>query len=228
MTSLMQSLIRSMVLGIVTTVAVAWFCAAFLELRQINFDFQSMTSLAPPCWVQSYYHRPGACRAASQFLPQRDSSFAFYVGQSKFWRKGCAWCTLPDFPPSNEWSTSRFKYEDRRGWPFPALSYTIDAIDSELVTRPAMYRVTNGIPLKPSKGKKDILLSCRALPTKPIALFFLADTGLFSLFWFASFQIPKLALRWMRKRKCRCLVCGYDRQHLVTNICPECGTSDKC
>jgi len=63
-----------------------------------------------------------------------------------------------------------------------------------------------------------------ALPLLPLWPGFLVNTAFYAILLFALARIPRMVRRVMRRRRGRCISCGYDRGGLETTAaCPECG-----
>ncbi len=63
-----------------------------------------------------------------------------------------------------------------------------------------------------------------ALPTNFLPLGFIANTLLYAAAWWIVLVTPRGVNRWRRKRRGRCVACGYDLRGLAREAaCPECG-----
>lgn len=63
-----------------------------------------------------------------------------------------------------------------------------------------------------------------ALPLLPIWPGFLINTIFYALLLLALVRVPRMARRALRRRRGRCVSCGYDRSGLdPSSACPECG-----
>ena len=63
-----------------------------------------------------------------------------------------------------------------------------------------------------------------ALPLLPLWPGFLINTLFYALLLFGAWRLPGVLRRAVRRRRGRCVGCGYDRQGLDTDApCPECG-----
>lgn len=115
------------------------------------------------------------------------------------------------------------------GW--PALSMW-SSFDLEPSSGYWWYKARNGILVAPAPATPDYfaLLSPRerVLPTRVAAPGFAVCTTFWGAVWGAVLLGPPAIKRAMRKRRGKCLVCGYDRRGLgMGRVCPECGGADR-
>jgi hypothetical protein len=80
------------------------------------------------------------------------------------------------------------------------------------------------IRVRPAEGALRRDPSDGVLPLQPIPLGFAVDTGLFAAVWWLVLLGPRDVRRSWRLRSCRCPQCGYSRHGLDSGVvCPECG-----
>lgn len=107
------------------------------------------------------------------------------------------------------------------GWPRPALWYRVHGVYR------APYAIATGIEggrmltAAPTLGTRSY--DFRALPLWPHWPGLLLNTALFACLWAVALFGPGLVRRWARKRRGRCLRCGYDLRDNPAPGCPECG-----
>lgn len=63
------------------------------------------------------------------------------------------------------------------------------------------------------------------LPLRPLWPGFLANTTFYAATWFVLLTGPGILRRYVRRRRGRCLTCGYDLSHADHEACPECGVA---
>jgi hypothetical protein len=80
---------------------------------------------------------------------------------------------------------------------------------------------SNGIPL-PLKPLKPV---AEFVPILPLWPGFLVDTAFWGGAAFLVWSVPGLVRRGMRRRRGRCVRCGYELKDLA--VCPECGHSEE-
>jgi hypothetical protein len=61
------------------------------------------------------------------------------------------------------------------------------------------------------------------LPLRPIWQGLFVNSAIFGVAWSALILVPLVLRRRLRRRRGRCLGCGYDMRESVGSCCPECG-----
>jgi hypothetical protein len=104
------------------------------------------------------------------------------------------------------------------GWPLPALTCAVHW-KQQILNSNVIYRVEGGVQLP-----RDAEFNPRALPLRPLWPGFAMNTLLAAVAWWLVFWAVSSARRGWRRRRGRCLQCGYPRQGLAQlAACPECG-----
>jgi len=202
------------ILGIVTTVVVAWGCWQWVNPRTGTM-VGSLRSGGTDFWSYWVFHRPGAT------LVQRSVQFpsGWPAPESN----------LPEPEQLPQWSAVRRPprteerqmfpgtfVEDARGWPFLCL-YSETRIPPTVV--PTSNRNVIRIQHSFEKG---------SLPNRLIWPGFLANTAIFAAAWMMLLIAPRLAKRHLRRRRGACAACGYDLRFTPHSVnCPECGAESK-
>jgi ankyrin repeat protein len=203
----------SLVMGVLTTIAVAWSAAAFGNAETSAGDFQ----LTPECccWI-----------GGSPGLTVADSGFGF------------SYSTFDLSAPPHGWirghelvhEPGRFVKETAAGWPFRALYGRLELlghpelVESYIGIGHGRGALRFGVPVSahPARSAADF----RLLPLRPLPLAFLGDSLVFAGIWALVF------LEWLwryrnsrrKRRRCgRCVRCAYFVAGTSHNICPECG-----
>ena len=212
-----------LILGAITTIAVAWGCAMWVDRGQAKIvEGRTMQGYI---WVVRRGSAPG-----SEFVLWVKTYGDFVVA---FPGEG-NW--PPDLIPS--WSTisheinpagpKRYGFQsqmqDARGWPMLSMRCTF------ICARPPLlllygHKVVGGreLPRRTRQGERLSTATLRALPYIPIPLGSVVNTLFYAtILWlpFAPFQLR----RYMRIKRGHCIKCGYDLRGTVHEVCPECGS----
>lgn len=217
-------------LGVVTTIAVAWACAAWVDPYATvqPSPRRSGGALDGPhylFWIVGEHEAFGTLRIQSG-----------WAGRSR--TDGGAW-RGPFFGPPEplipKWAPflvpsantpaglDHTRVADARGWPFVAmwsgLSY------EEPIKRPRETpRIMHGLVLNPSAmSGPSPNTTVRMLPLALIWSGFLADVAIYSLVWFGLLMLIIVGRRALRSREGCCVTCGYDLRGTPHGKCPECG-----
>lgn len=191
-------------LGVVTSVAVAWGCAVWepdwslgsrhigiaLLAEEFGFTVQREGELEWPRAVPSNWQAPHYSASLSQ------STFAVRVTMS---------------PEANIQTLITY------GWPLRCLDFEArkESLDDETFTRWTCLRVPSWLMSR--RRSYDVL------PLRPVWMPFMATTLIYgSTFWIMLFG-PGLLIRRRRRRTGRCVKCGYDLRGSESGSCPECG-----
>lgn len=201
-----------LVLGLLTTVGVAWACAAWINPVDAAIQF-SMTPLsdgtseAISARVRFGHTRLDRCRATEK----RDEQGALR--------------NVEVIRGRDERS------ETLAGWPLRALACANPAYVSiispgrfgNMWSNPAA-ELTHGIELSPFiPGATVGGPAWRALPYQPLWTGLVMNTLIYSLAWVALLLGPAMLRRWLRRRRGLCERCGYDLRNVAHARCPECG-----
>lgn len=247
MTRMAIKLIIFLLLGAVTTVAVAWGCAWFVDLTRMQPQVRTFPlpgrvegPLAQMEGVrriecQQFFVAPGAFRIAWNEGIRFDQTLLGtairlpYDSHSKPLNapeaRSISWCFRDSMPPDPIMHVS-----DARGWPMLALCAGVDLVpagggcrDVSRTYGAAAVMEPDGIRwLDPSVDyKQKIIPACPIFPGFAINTLFYA--GILSVLW----STPFAARRIIRRRRGRCTRCGYDLRHAEHDACPECGNAWK-
>jgi len=212
-----------MLLGVVTSVAVAWGCAWRVQDNQL--DYAASTNAG------NYATAPAPIIGQRQETIIEDAGESFGLIESRYF----GYMILEDFMwddtlPGWEqvpirtradvpwWSSSIAgsqdyvsRYQFAAGWPFAACrSYGHWYFqEGNQISLAVKLRRTNGTIV---------------LPYGPIWPGLLANTAIYGSAWWALLFGPGMFIRWRRRRAGRCVKCGYDLRGLSPGSeCPECG-----
>jgi hypothetical protein len=219
------------VLGLSTAILVAWCLAAWLPHRSLfkRFNLVSSGEGKSLAYVTVYeLSRAGMVRRAwvGGAIGSNGVSLWNELGPAAALRTGLksadqdrSWGALP-MALIRGGKAAGSGVEDARGWPFLAMWCTLDpaAIEGTSGGKPS----PDGLAISRVDGK--ITTShFRALPMRPIWKGLAADAGVYAAAWLVALWAFAVARRWVRRRKGRCLACGYDLKRDMTGGCPECG-----
>jgi hypothetical protein len=235
------------VLGLLTTVGIAWGVAAKAPLENaggvvaLDGDHLQPWLLRLRHWSGEriiwfekgrVYSRPGAGPPGASSAAVSCWSFATRTRQNPGFVKGEV--ALPeDFleairEPGLLWGAA----EERRGFPLPALRCRITGTMKTPAQRggkATIYEVGGGVPLNfdTITGQGQSLAGARMLPLRPVWSGLLADTAFFGAGWFGALlllgSVSAASRRAARVRRGRCPRCAYDLRHEMDGGCPECG-----
>ncbi len=208
------------VMGVVTTVGVAWGLAA-TKFRDAEYYLGSQEVEQGRLELE-VCAGVGRVRRCSAFVPDymmtsRISALSGYGGRrvdslSEMHHSAEQWFHQLDHRPRLEFS------QEATGWPRLALWCGYDEEPKTL-----MPLVRGGFAL--SKERIGLLPQGRALPYRPIWLGLLLDSILYACCWGAIWFVcllPSRARRLWRLRRGLCGSCGYDVAG-IAGVCPECG-----
>jgi hypothetical protein len=215
MRGLTLRILLCLALGLVTTVAIAWTCAAIvpvsdrppLERQYVDTDGAMVWELIQTALGRS---RINYIRGPYAQFGAYDDEFPGLV--------------VPFLDAMSILRPDDAGSEERAGWPFPALTCRSNdlALKSSMMSftiRMEETKVTRGIPLKESAANEP----WRALPYQPIWIGLLLDVAIFGCAWMTILYFPRPIRARLRQLRGECPVCGYDLRGELKAGCPECG-----
>jgi len=204
-----------LVLGAVTTVAVAWLAAFDLPVHNSDSvdhiemvvdagDLQTWKKHATDGWPE----KPAECRLAKSALWERRST---YVSS---WAYG--W--------DSSWEPIRSEREFYKGHG----GFRIERVSTGFPLRVFESEWWRGVPqaghlFAPSIDHNAWEVGGLLIPTCPRWPGFATDTLFYAAIWFGVFFGFTSAKRFIRVRRGRCPRCGYDLRGNLGAGCPECG-----
>ena len=234
MTRLARRLLVCLLLGFVTTVAVAWACAAWVDpFTTIQpSPRRSGGAIRGPGyqqWMVGAMDAFGARRIRSQWdvghpkVAQLDRVGIVFFGPPEPLIPGWAPFLVP--PPDGPSLSTHTRVADARGWPFLAMWSGL-SYDGNLQPPTKIPTIMRGLVLNPdamSGPSPDTTV--RMLPLAPIWSGFLADIAFYSLIWLVLLMLTVASRRALRSRQGCCVICGYDLRGTPHGKCPECGSA---
>jgi hypothetical protein len=216
-----------LLLGAVTTVAVAWVLAYALVSApmRLEAEYHREASYARVTYRTSYgltVAEVFVWRLVDGEIPEEESDSPKKIAEISRRPLGAAATRRAAESVTRGDLFCIWQY-DARGWPWPCLWYewnrgstaadplgdTPGAFQIDAIQRPRARTVSN-YPL--------------ALPYRPLWPALLGDTAVYSAAWAVLLFGPGAVRRGLRSRKGRCTRCGYDLRAAPAGApCPECG-----
>jgi len=189
----------ALLLGVVTSVAVAWGCACAWRPYRTNVTWRSIVPV-PPSWPE--YMQNAGLQQPTTALVER-----FRVATVRY--------TKGDF--AGRWVGLSECYF---GVPFRAMRWEAVRASRGLDTGPFVDHVPDW-----RRGIRVGNLQAW-LPLVPHWPGLLANTALYGSAWALLLFGPGIIRRMRRRRAGRCVKCGYDLRGSTSTSCPECGHAD--
>ncbi len=214
-------LVVFLLLGAVVNVGVAWGCAIYIDLWALEHERSSgYHDAGSHTWRVVRHERRGATRANCRCDRRRVDGHELRSRQ-----RALPWgVVLTDWIASP--TTGMYACVDLRGWPERSL-WCGFLVEGKGPTR--SLKTHGGLELEPFARRAnawpsgDVLGPARALPLRPAFPGFIINTAFYGAILWMLWSTPCAARRLIRKRRGRCLKCGYDLRHAEHEVCPECG-----
>ncbi len=218
--------------GAVVNVAVAWGCAAWIDVRpsRPRTGWQDDASLSRDFgWVIKRRDAFGATRVTAMMRRQPiNMSMLFGLIRIKTEPQDYEplaeilprWSALADVSQRRQIErVTTFAWEDARGWPCRTLRCRWDPTQGSA-------SFSGGISLTPRRSTTPIkFLDMRALPCSPVWQGIMSNTLFYAAILWLVIPGPFVLRRFLRVRRGLCLACGYDLRHGEHEACPECGVT---
>lgn len=235
-------------LGLLTSVAVAWGCKAY---HYANFYPTEIVDHGGhyierdgEAWHTLYWRGRGrasyrvrslggsakadvhAKREDHRFFileltgkePEESDDFLKGLDQEPVFNSVPWWVELPPDDPAID-----AVFSSGYGWPRPCLMSRLE--NPDYGERHSYWSWTPPIEWRPTRprpfGRRPQIAAPFALPVYPIWTGVVADTAVYGLLWWTLLFAPWAARRRWRRRRGRCMKCGYDLAGV--DRCPECG-----
>lgn len=217
-------------LGAITTVVVAWSCAAFVDPFVVvqpspRKSGGEVGNEVHSGWLVGVHEAFGARRIRSEWVDKSiHPSLIFpetYFGPAEPFIPDWAPFLLPTVDAPDE--LRHLRVADGRGWPFLAM-FSEMALDYNRGRKNKAPTITNGIAI----NKSALTLpspesTVRLLPLAIIGPGFLLNSAMYALLCFGMFKLSSAYRKTSRSRKGLCVKCKYDLRGSQHTNCPECG-----
>ena len=226
-------LVVFLLLGAVVNVGVAWGCAYWIELdsdkqKNDNFNYPGLP-FGDPEGKRFFGYVAHRAKGMGVHRVSLTRSFAFSGGRTKG--------TISFVEIIPQWGEQFLDIPELSGrdaefagWPMRSL--TCHTAQGALVWTGFSYEaygrtsgevIRDGISISSEPVRYSRSRSWRALPLRPILPGFLINTLFYAVIVWLLWSAPFTTRRIMRKRRGRCVRCGYDLRHVEHDVCPECG-----
>lgn len=201
------SLLLPALIGVVTTIAVAWSCRLWTDS-----SIGTRVQFGPQPWRFANHAEWSPCQWRTI-----QTGFGMRRTRSSSYR--------PDIDEGSAVS-SQVEYAVEVGWPFPALA-SWHEIDQGSVPRRGFIFSGGAVqwkcalPIPEWLAAKSIDHDGVGLPYRPLAAGLVIDTLFFGAIAWAALVGVRCAVAWRRLRRDRCPRCAHMLAGL--SICPECG-----
>ena len=203
--------------GAVVNVAVAWGCAAWVNIgRPVRAAEREARVTPDHYWQIERLHRVGALRIASSRRAEHSLNYDFTEIHVPHWSE------LASVAVEFRANGIEDRLADARGWPVLSMCCHIDF---DYNAPPSSFRSNDGIILAPYTGVATASVRVRALPLRPIWRGFALNTIFYALILWLPICGWRDIRRLIRRKRGLCPACGYDLRHADHDTCPECGQS---
>jgi hypothetical protein len=199
----------SLLIGTVTTIAVAWVCALWISPSNVPL-LQSLSIDSEEAWSVWMVRSVGAVTI------QRAPSFSLRRVDIQFQEEFPRWSKVYSKPSLQERYFRGSWVEDARGWP-------LVCVRSERQYGSGNWPSQNGAIVRVRRDLPPLGGPSPQLPLQPIWPAFAANTAVFTAIWLCVISFPLAVRRTIRAQRGRCTSCGYDRRYANSERCSECG-----
>ncbi len=213
-----------LIVGMVTSIGVAWYCATQVEpvivesTGQGGFDFkrrQVFDESQTAVWWTRIFRCTGGCRVETEPLRLETTHDLWLaaVTPEQLRADGMPqWTHLSrglNPPVEKGWMVA----ESGFGWPALALRYEERSRLGQAIKR------TGGLDAAPLlRWDRELIV-----PLTPIWSGLVVNSLFFGAIWLTIGAGPFVVRRIVRQRTGRCVACGYNMNHNAADRCPECG-----
>jgi hypothetical protein len=205
-----KTIAHCIVLGMATTVAVAWGCALVEPQFDERWNWSHRYGMGDTWsyWMGEAFGTVKIVRASSRGVVAYGLVARDVISQRG--KQPPRWSSVHQPPLERELNARGTWMEDARGWPFVCMMSRHAALDGK-------RHITCCIQVT---GPPHYL----TLPLMPIVSGFAANAAIFGTGWACVIAVSRMARRSIRFKRGCCTSCGYDRRYSPDTPCPECGT----
>lgn len=209
------------VLGLATTIGIAWLIAAFSAVDRLAESNRSISLLEEPFphyWSVITRHSLGRTVALSRRWSTPAAGRVTASGAEDVapkWGRVRYHGVDAKISPIGE----HFRLDQAAGWPMLALWGSMDMRSSpggNLQKTTAKAAIPLVVPANEP-------LKARFLPLAPLPVGMAIDVLFFDLAWYACVSAIRFSMRRVRQARGLCCRCGYDIRGEMALGCPECG-----
>jgi len=229
------ALLTSILLGVVSTFVVVWYCANWVDETYVEGPEDvygiSKNGLNYVQWSIKLNAESGAVRLLSWWQFNSTTGFGDSDGSAEEFVPSWGGYLIPTSrskPKDNELSESRNRVVDARGWPLLAMwggfEYSRYVEDKTYIF--TLGETKNAIVLPNLNEGEFSPDTNRVIPLAPIWFGFAVDTLFYAAIWLFLLYLlagPGIIKRTIRHNRGHCIKCGYDLRHVEHEKCPECG-----
>ncbi len=211
-----------LLLGAITTVAVAWGSAALVHVPFVGYLVRGYSDSHDVAWDVRRFRAVGALHIESSRRRYTGNSPSLLVAVDKAPGELVPrWSNLETARGEFDLGITdvEFRAVEARGFPMLALRLEWQVTPNRIVTG-----VTGGVEIMPpphAPGDPWPYPVC--LPLRPIWLGFLIDTIIYSMVWMALLQLKRFYQSTIRLESGLCPHCAYRLYGGTEKGCPECG-----
>ncbi len=223
----LTKIVLFLLLGAIVNVAVAWGCAWWSEepsgVAVVEYEPFQMNGT---WWLIATWSYFGTQVYAYRPFPTREAvdEYVSFFKLKDLYKGGNppSWLRLPRVDAYGDKLSGPLLIDVGRGWPAVALSYGLDTkVEGDLVL--PVSRVSGGF--KMGEYRQPMSGFPRVVPLRPIRPGFAINTVFYAaLLWMVTLG-PFTARRIIRRKRQRCIKCGYDLRGAAHDRCPECGAA---
>lgn len=209
----------SLIIGAVTTVAIAWGLTFWVVIGDGNSPNAAITTPAGEFVPYLHWSRTGIERIKWHLYLARGEEDLFPITRAPRWSEVASCRSYNDGRYPFEVNV---RLEVGSGWPMLSMRtcYAVDPTNGTSLFEPRGMAIPVSDHLTVPQWH---LARERALPLMPIWIGFALDTAAFGVIWLLPI-VGLASLRARRRiRRGRCEKCGYDLRQDPAGGCPECG-----
>ena len=188
-------LVTSLVLGLITTIGVAWICAAGIRIRSADWQYEVLLR-EPARWTVAVYRRPGAVYLQGLAIAPTATESIWEMLDSGKEQELNAWPAIFDEAAPTDPTLAHYRIMNARGWPKPALWCELRRSKQPTAIRLPRPQVTGGVGWQRGFSAVDYYGSMieeghRTLPLRPLWRGLAVDTIVYASVWFVLLSLGR-------------------------------------